>query len=111
LTKTKTIIVGTFALALTLLAAAPNARAAEDAKQVNPYPLKTCLVSGEKLGSMGKPYAMTYKGQQVQFCCKGCVKDFNKEPDKFLAKMDKQVKAKTSQESHEGDQGHEGHNH
>lgn len=53
-----------------------------------PYPLKTCVVSGEKLGSMGKSFVHNYEGREVQFCCKACLKDFNKEPHKFLKKID-----------------------
>ena len=60
------------------------ATAAEDA----PYPLKTCVVSGEKLGSMGKSFVHSYEGREVQFCCKACLKDFNKDPQKFLKKLD-----------------------
>jgi hypothetical protein len=52
-----------------------------------PYPLKTCLVSGEELGKMGEPYRLTYKGQEVKLCCRGCEKDFHKEPEKFLQKI------------------------
>ena len=57
-----------------------------------PYPLKTCLVSGEELGSMGEPYKLTYKGQEVKLCCKGCEKDFQKDPDKYLAKVKEPAK-------------------
>ncbi len=47
--------------------------------------LKTCPVSGDKLGSdMGPPYVFVYKGQQVKLCCSGCKKDFDKNPDKYL---------------------------
>ncbi|MEI6713440.1 MAG: TRASH domain-containing protein [Verrucomicrobiota bacterium] len=53
-----------------------------------PYPLTTCVVSGEKLGTMGKPYVYNHEGREVQFCCKSCVKDFNKNPKQFLAKLD-----------------------
>jgi len=50
-----------------------------------PDKLKTCPVSGEKLGGdMGEPYVFVYKGQQVKLCCKGCKKDFDKNPDKYL---------------------------
>ena len=52
-----------------------------------PYPLDTCIVSGEKLGSMGAPYVFVKDGQQVKFCCDGCLEDFNKEPDKYLKEM------------------------
>jgi hypothetical protein len=57
------------------------------------YPLKTCVVSGGKLGGMGKPVAYVYQqaGQpdrMVMFCCKACIRKFEKEPAKFLAKLD-----------------------
>jgi YHS domain-containing protein len=28
-----------------------------------------------------------YKGQQVGFCCKSCIGDFEKDPAKYLAKL------------------------
>ena len=49
-----------------------------------PDRLKTCPVSGEKLGEMGKPYAFVYKDQEVKLCCKGCKKDFDKNPAKYM---------------------------
>ena len=52
------------------------------------YPLKVCVVSGEKLGSMGKPHVIKHEGTEVQFCCKSCVKDFNADPKKFVAKIE-----------------------
>ena len=47
----------------------------------------TCPVSGEKLGEMADPYVFTYKGQEVKLCCKHCKKDFDKNPEKFIAKI------------------------
>lgn len=47
--------------------------------------LKTCPVSGDKLnGDMGAPYVFSYKGQEVKLCCKGCKKDFDKNPEKYI---------------------------
>lgn len=51
------------------------------------YPLDVCIVSGEKLGSMGEPIVLVHQGQEVKFCCKSCKPDFEKEPAKFLAKL------------------------
>jgi YHS domain-containing protein len=59
-----------------------------------PYPLTTCVVSGEKLGTMGKPFVHTVEGREVQFCCKACLKDFNKDTKKFLKKLDEASKPK-----------------
>lgn len=52
-----------------------------------PYPLTTCIVSDEKLGEMGKPVLVDYKGQQVGFCCESCVKKFQYDPAKYLSKL------------------------
>lgn len=52
-----------------------------------PYPLKVCVVSGEALGSMGKPYVHLHEGATVKFCCKPCLKKFNEKPAEFLAKL------------------------
>jgi YHS domain-containing protein len=49
------------------------------------YPFETCVVSQEKLGSMGEPVDKLYGTTLVRFCCKGCIKTFEKEPDGFLA--------------------------
>jgi len=54
---------------------------------VKPYTLKTCIVSGEELGSMGKPVSKVHAGQEVKFCCKSCIKKFDKEPDAFVKKI------------------------
>ena len=51
------------------------------------YPLKVCVVSGEPLGSMGEPAAITYEGQTVKFCCGGCEDDFRKDPATYVAKI------------------------
>ena len=61
--------------------------AAEQPK-AKPYPLKTCVVSDEKLGEMGTPYVFTHEGREVKLCCKSCLKDFNKEPAKFMKKIE-----------------------
>lgn len=49
------------------------------------YPLSKCPISGEKLGGMGKPFKVSHEGTDVYLCCKGCLKDFNKEPAKYTA--------------------------
>ena len=51
------------------------------------YPLTTCIVTDEKLGDHGKPYVFTHEGQEIKMCCKDCLKDFKKEPAKYLAKL------------------------
>jgi len=58
--------------------------AAEVNTNATPDLLKTCPVSGEKLGEMGKPFTFTYKDQEVKLCCKSCKKDFDKDPAKYI---------------------------
>jgi len=53
-----------------------------------PYTLKTCIVSGEKLGEMGKPIVYVSEGREFKFCCKDCIKDFKKDPAKFVKKLE-----------------------
>ena len=65
------------------------------------YPLDTCVVSGEKLGGdMGDPYIYNYEGHEVRFCCKDCVKDFQKDPEKYLKAID-DAKAKQQEKTTE----------
>lgn len=47
------------------------------------YPLKKCVVSGDPLGEHGKVVKVSNGGTDVYLCCKDCVKDFNKEPEKY----------------------------
>jgi hypothetical protein len=74
-------------LAAIAVAASLTVRA-EDAKTPTPDKMTTCPVSGEKLdGDMGKPMVFTYKDQEVKLCCKGCKKDFDKDPEKYMSKI------------------------
>ena len=78
----------------TVLAADKAAGKKEDKKEAKAkaYPLDTCIVSDEKLGSMGDPYVFTHEGQEIKLCCKSCQKDFKKTPNKFLNKLKKTEK-------------------
>ncbi|HEY5296368.1 MAG TPA: hypothetical protein VIK59_00420 [Verrucomicrobiae bacterium] len=52
-----------------------------------PDNLKTCPVSGDKLGEMGKPYVFVYQGQEVKLCCPDCKEKFDQNPQKYLKKI------------------------
>ena len=86
--------VATAALMITLFAAGPFAGFAADKstdkadKKLKAYTLKTCAVTDEDLDSMGKPYVHEYKGREIKLCCKSCLKDFNKKPDKYVKKIE-----------------------
>lgn len=79
----------------TLGLAAADAPAA-DAPAADAYPLKTCVVSGEALGSMGDAVSVVHEGTTVKFCCKGCIKKFNKDPAAYTAKV-KEAAAKPAE--------------
>lgn len=67
-------------------------------RQESLYPIKTCVISGGKLGGMGDPLNYIYKNRLVRFCCKGCVKKFEADPAKHLAALDKAVIAKQTKD-------------
>ncbi len=72
-----------------------DSAATTKAKKAKPYPLEFCLVSDEKFeGSGMTPFEMVRDGQTIKFCCKSCVKDFNKDPKKYLTKFADEVKKK-----------------
>ena len=48
---------------------------------------RVCPVSGDVLGTQGKPYKVTVKGHTLFLCCPACEKELMKNPDKYLAKM------------------------
>jgi len=82
------------ALAATALTSTARADTSTNAP-AKPDRLTTCPVSGEKLGGdMGKPYVFVYQGQEVKLCCSGCKKDFDKDPAKYLKKIQDAAAAK-----------------
>ena len=79
------ITVAFFLLMLVAGAAAIGAAADDtDKKQVTN---KLCPVSG---GPVSDKYRAEYNGQYVYVCCEGCVNEFKKDPEKFVAKMSKE---------------------
>ena len=52
-----------------------------------PFPSAVCLISGDKLGSMGKPVAMVVEGQEIKLCCKGCLKEYNEDKAGYMKKL------------------------
>lgn len=96
--KLKTIV----AIALTVpFLTAPLAAFAADAKgdakpdsKSKPDHLTTCPVSGDKLGEMGAPFVFDYKGQEVKLCCKDCKEKFDKDPAKFIKKIEEAAKTR-----------------
>lgn len=60
------------------------------------YPLDTCAISGEKLGSMGAPIDMIVDGKLVRLCCKSCKRGVEKDRAAIVKKIDAAVIAQQS---------------
>ncbi|MCA9076961.1 MAG: hypothetical protein KDA93_18185 [Planctomycetaceae bacterium] len=45
---------------------------------------RTCPVTREPLGSMGKPISVTVAGRSVYVCCEGCVNALQRNPERYL---------------------------
>ena len=94
--KTKSILALLLAVPLALASCSndkPDAAGGSDKKSTNTtggeYPLTTCVVSGEELGTMGKPVVVVHEGTTVKFCCKSCIPEFEEDPAKYIAKLKK----------------------
>lgn len=79
------------------------------AEQKATHPTNVCIVSHDKLnGDMGEALDFIYRvtgkpDRLISLCCKDCVRDFNKDPEKYLALLD-HAAAKESRQGH--DSGH-----
>jgi len=84
----KTILLITaIALALVSCNKEKPAMGESSSDTAKPYPLQVCIVSDEKLGSMGEPVVIEHEGQQVKFCCDHCIPKFKEDPEKYLSKL------------------------
>ena len=86
---------GAVALALIALASGGVVRANDNDSRSKGYPLKVCVVSGQKLGKKEKSYQFAYEGQAVRLCCQMCLPEFQRQPSEYLAKVQR-VKEKAS---------------
>jgi YHS domain-containing protein len=84
--KNLKLIAGIFVVALCAMPLATRADNSTNAP-AKPYPLKTCLVCGMKLGDMGEPFVFVYKGQKIALCDKSEKAAFDKNPEKYLKKL------------------------
>jgi YHS domain-containing protein len=71
---------------------------------------KICPVSGEKVGEGGmEPATYEYEGKVYNFCCTACIDEFKKDPQKYIEKVEEELRLK-SQDSETSHQGmHQGH--
>jgi hypothetical protein len=61
------------------------------AEQGKDYPLDTCPVTGQKLGSMGDPVDHVHGNRLVRLCCAGCENKVAQDPQQVLAPLNKAV--------------------
>ena len=57
---------------------------------------KICPVMDEPLNAMGGPWKINIEGREVFVCCKGCIKFWKKEPDKYFSKIPTPAPAKAT---------------
>lgn len=84
---------GMLGLAL-FLAAAVGLAPGDDQKSKwkgDVYTLDVCVVSGQKLGSMGEIIIKNYDGREVRFCCESCIAKYEAAQDKFNKQIDEQL--------------------
>jgi len=63
----------------------------EDSDRVAARQQGICPVSGEPLGSMGKPIKLTVEGREVFICCAGCEDTLREDPEKHFSILDRDL--------------------
>jgi YHS domain-containing protein len=82
------VVIGALAAMLAFAKEQPKSRGTDEVSSASAYPLDYCLVSGEKLGSMGDAVVKTYDGREVKFCCGMCPPKFEKDKAAYMKKLD-----------------------
>lgn len=59
---------------------------------------KICPVSGEEIKE-DEVIKVEHEGKIYNFCCKACVKDFKKDPQKYIKKVEEELKARSKEET------------
>lgn len=60
----------------------------EASQDTEAYPIDYCIVSGEKLGTMGDAVEVTVNDRTVKLCCTMCETKLRKDPEKYLTALD-----------------------
>lgn len=74
------------------------------------YPLDICVVSRDKLGSMGEVYEVEVEGRTFKLCCAGCEDQLRADPAKYLAILDNAA-ANANDNPNTHGHGHDQHDH
>ena len=69
-------------------AASKQAEAATPTWSGEPYLLTTCAASGRPIEVKGTPTTKVIAGRELKFCCSGCAAAVEKDPAKWLGKVD-----------------------
>lgn len=100
----KFLLTATAFLAFAGFASAADTLAADGSK-AKPYPLKTCIVTDDKLDE--DAVSKVYGGQEIKVCCKKCFKDFEKDQAKYLKKLEAGHEDKDRKGGKDADHKHE----
>jgi hypothetical protein len=74
-------------IALAFSACANHSQPVAKPANAKAYPLTTCIVTDNKLGSMGTPVTLYHGTQEIKVCCKSCVRKFQSQPEKYMGKL------------------------
>ncbi|MEW6008799.1 MAG: YHS domain-containing protein [Candidatus Omnitrophota bacterium] len=69
-----------------------------------------CPVSGEKIKPETKA-TYEYKGKIYNLCCPMCIEEFKKDPEKYIKKVEEELKAKSGKVSEESEMPSQMHHH
>lgn len=99
---------------LLILLSGISAVQAEDMPEVVNVGNKICPVSGDKInGDVKATYE--YEGKVYNFCCPMCIEEFKKDPQKYIKKVDEELRVESEENTEEEEAGmemmHEGHQH
>ena len=56
---------------------------------------KICPVSGDKIDPAAKA-TYEYQGKIYNFCCSMCIEDFKKDPEKYIKKVEEELKGQAN---------------
>jgi len=95
------ILAATFMLSDAAFAKCGMCKGEEGHKNKGKIVNKTCPVMGGRVKS-DTPHKVEYKGNKIGLCCASCVEEFNKNPEKYAAKLklDKIVNENLIDEKH-----------
>jgi YHS domain-containing protein len=76
-----------------VLAQDQNTQAAKQSAAAVNVGNKICPVSGDKINEKTKA-TYEYKGKIYNFCCSMCIAEFKKDPEKYIKKVEEELKSR-----------------